>query len=220
MRFAGIILSPSMASIIACSLLSFGALLVSTLIYNARTGFLFSLIFGPGSSAELILSTRETTDAIFQTIFSNPLLNKLIFFAFWCFVGLCVYFFLSGLGKTGSTLVDTTEQLHYLNAKKTQFEEELGLRLMVQSIGLFLGFLYSVFFIRLLLPFSILAGRIGASNLNSVVGWLYLLAGFMVLGLSLHLIIVLMRLISLRPRLYGGWDDVLEGKLSHHQLDN
>lgn len=212
-RFVGILLLPSVGSAFLCTGLSIATLAIASLLYNAHTGFLYTLLFGPDSSVDLIQSARGTFDAIFQTTFSNPVLNKVIFFAFWCLVGLVVYALLSGIGKTTSVIAETAEQMHYLHAKKRQFEEQLGLRVIVYTMTGLLGFLYSIFFFKTLLPFSILCGRIGISALNFS-GWLYVMAGTVVLTLSYHIFIVLIRLLLLRPRIYGGWEDVLDDSIS------
>lgn len=215
LRFVGILIMPSLASTLVCIGTSAMVLGGAALSYNSRSGFLYQLLFGPDSSVDLIASGRGTLDTIFQTTFGNPLLNKIIFFAFWCLVGLVVYFLLTGAGKTTSVISDATHQLHYFNARKKQFEQELGMRLIIAAMATLFGFIYAAFFIRTLLPFSILCGRIGASNLSNASGWLYALAGFTVLSLSLHIFIVTLRLLLLRPRLYGGWDDVIEDEIAN-----
>lgn len=215
LRFAGTLLTPSLASVVLCGGLSLLVLVISSLIYNSRTNVLFDLLFGPDSSAELIQSGRGSIGAINEAVFGNPILNKVIFFVFWCLVGLIIYFLISGVGKTTAVVAETTHQLHYLNAKRQQIEEQLGLRIMMRSMGLLAAFLYGIFFFKVLFPFSILCGRIGISILG-LSGWLYFMAGLIVLVLSLHIWIVLLRFISLRPRLYGGWEDVLEGEVNEH----
>jgi hypothetical protein len=209
---------PSLGSLALCTGLSALTLLITTLAFNARTGFLYDVLFGPDSSVELIQSTRGTVNAIYQTAFSNSILNKIIFFVFWCLVGLLVYTLLSGIGKTTSAIAETNQRMHYLNAKKTQLEQQLGLRLIVYSMAALFGFLYSIFFIKTLFPFSILCARIGVNTLNSIGGWGYLLAGFIVLSVSFHIFIVVVRLFLLRPRIYGGWEDIIDSEFSesHH----
>lgn len=212
-RFAGTLLTPSLASATLCGGLGLLILLISSLIYNSRNNVLYNLLFGPDSSAELIQSGKGSIGAINDAVFGNPILNKIIFFVFWCLVGLVIYFLISGIGKTTAVVAETTHQFHYLNAKKQQIEEQLGLRIMMRSMGVLAAFLYGIFFFTVLFPFSILCGRIGISILG-LGGWLYFMAGLIVLVLSLHIWIVLLRFISLRPRLYGGWEDVLEGEIA------
>jgi hypothetical protein len=220
-RFVGVLIAPSVASTVLCIGLSGLVFLASALTYNARTGFLYDLLFGPGSSATLIETSRDTLDALFQTLFGNPTLNKLIFFIFWCLVGLVVYFLLSGIGRTMAAISETAHESRYLHLKKLQFEEQVSLRLMTYSMSLMGIFLYSIFFIRTLFPFSILCGRIGVGSIDTLSGWLYLGAGFIVLSLSIHIFIVLIRLLLLRPRIYGGWEDVLESEFDPgHKLDD
>lgn len=216
-RFVGVLLTPSLASAGLCTGLSILILTISSLTYNSHTGFLYDLLFGANSSTDLIESGRNTIDTIIQATFGNPILNKLIFFAFWCLVGLVIYMLLSGLGKTTSIISDTAHRFYYFNSRRRQFEEELGLRLIIGAVAVLLGFLYMTFFFRVLLPFSILCGRIGLSVLSDFSGWLYLIAGFMTLGVSLHFCIVLLRLLLLRPRLSKGWEELVDKELTVEQ---
>lgn len=217
LRFVGILIMPSFASTVLCVMGSALVMAAAALSYNAKTGFLYDLLLGPGSSIGLLKSGQDTLDTIFQTTFGNALLNKIIFFAFWCFVGLVVYILISGAGKTTLAISDVTHQLQYFNVRKKQFEEQLGLRLMVGAIALLGLFIYGVFFMRMLFPFALLCGQIGVGDISSINGWLYILAGFTVLTLSFHLIIVALRLLLLRPRLFGGSQDIIEDEIAHTQ---
>jgi hypothetical protein len=219
-RFVGVLLTPSIASTLLCIGSSACMLLISTISYNAHTGFLYDLLFGPDSSASLIQSSKNTLDALFQATFSNSIVNKLIFFAFWCLVGLLIYFLLSGFGKTSTAISHTAHRFLYFNARKKQLEEELGLRIMVGAAAILIAFIYSIFFIYTLLPFSTLSGRIGIGNLNQISGWLFVVAGFVTLALGIHIFIFILRLILLKPRLLGGGESLVEQELSseQHQL--
>ncbi len=216
-KFVGVLVTPSLASVLFCSGISAFMLLIATLSYNARTGFLYDLFFGPNSSTEVIQAGRNTVDTIFDTTFSNPVLNKLVFFAFWCLVGLVIYMLLTGLGKTSVSLSDTAHRLFYFSAKRQVFEEDIGKRLIIASVALLLGFIYSIFFIQTLLPFSILCGRIGIGNLNNISGWLYTLGAFVVFGLGIYIFIVILRLLLLKPRLFGGGETLVDSEVSERQ---
>lgn len=223
-RFVGILLTPSIASAILCFTLSFFIMFVSSLAYNSQTGVLYRLLFGSDSSSSLIETAQNSLDSILQNTFGNSVFNKIVFFAFWCFIGLLVYLFLSGIGKTTSTISekisDTSERMHYLHAKKLQFEEQIGLRLIIYSISLIFGFLFFIFFARLLLPFAILCGRVGLTNLSTFSGWIYLLEGLFVLSVGLHVFVVVLRFLLLRPRVFGNGADLLDSELSHEQHES
>jgi hypothetical protein len=139
-----------------------------------------------------------------------------MFFVFWMLIGLIVYTIISGFGASFNAADQTVHEMQYLNVRRQQLSEQLSTRIIMRSIAGLLGFVYLVFFVKLLLPFSVLCSRIGVSSLNHVSGWLYLLGSCLVLGLSLHLAIVLARFFMLRPRLFGGWDDIIADELQHH----
>jgi hypothetical protein len=219
LQFAGVLLQPSAASFITILVSALVIIGVSTWTYTLKNGLLYDFLFGSSSSSELIQSSRSTFTAVNQTVLGNPLLNKVMFFVFWMLVGLVVYTIISGFGASINAADQTVHEMQYHNVRRQQFNEQLSTRIIMRSIASLSGFVYLVFFVKLLLPFSVLCSRIGVSDLDTIGGWFYLLGGFLVLALSLHLWIVLGRFFMLRPRLFGGWDDILADELQQHNTD-
>ncbi len=174
--------------------------------YLLRSGLIYDLIFGKGTPYDLIQTSRDTVSVINQTVLGNPLLNKLLFFGFWMMVGLVVYAVISTFGQTLAETGEELKSLRYIHARKTQIEQDILLRLSLRITGVLAAFLYGWLFMRLILPFCVFASRVGLGSLSQISGWFYLLLSLVVLLLALHAIVVIARLIVLRPRLYGGWD--------------
>lgn len=78
-------------------------------------------------------------------------------------------------------------------------------RQVIRIIGLIGWMAYFLAFINLLFPASIVVLQIGINMiaLSQSVGWLYVLAAWLLLALSLHMHVTFMRLTFLRPRLFG-----------------
>jgi len=72
-----------------------------------------------------------------------------------------------------------------------------------------------VVFVKVLLPFSILCARIVASDVQDPLSWLYAVLGFIVLSCSFYLMTVGVRVIALRPRVFGGAEDLIQDEVEH-----
>jgi len=176
--------------------------------YLLRSGVIYDAIFGRGTPYDLIQSSRDTISLINQTVLGNPVLNKVLFFGFWVMVGLLVYALITTFGQSIAETEEEIKSLNYIHARKTQIEQELFLRLALRLGGLLAAFIYGWIFIRLIFPFCVYASRVGLANLSHLSGWLYLALSFVILLPALHGIVIVLRLIVLRPRLYGGWDNL------------
>lgn len=205
-RFIRLALQPSLFSGIITVLLSSIILGVATLSYANGSGIVYEFLFGENSSTELIQTSRGTFAAISNTVFGNPTLNKLLYFVFWMLVGLLTYILLYSLIRGASTTMEDVEETNYVNVTRGE-----TLRIFITHSVLHIAivlcwFVYTLFFIKIFLPFSILSGRIGLTMLPGIQGWLYGLLGLIVLIGSLHIHVVLLRFSLLKVRAFGGED--------------
>ncbi|CAN5664766.1 hypothetical protein BH23PAT1_BH23PAT1_3850 [soil metagenome] len=216
LRFLGLLLRPSAASIVLTFLITLLVLGIYLLTYASKTGIFYEFLAGPAGSAILIEEAKGTVAAFNQTVFGNPILNQVLFLAFWMLIGLIVYSFIAAASAGFSSVHDYLEQLRYVNVKKKQYQASVLTRLSLQLTALVIWGIYAIFFYKLILPFSLLSGRIGVSELSTVMGVGNLALGFVVLAASIHVHIVLLRLTSLRLRATGGWEDILTEDHSHN----
>ncbi len=184
-------------------------LVVANFYYLTRGGVIYDFLFGKGSPLDLIQSSHTTFSAINQAVFGNPILNKVLFVAFWMMIGLFVYVTLMAIGTSIANTEKSVESMHYIHARRALVEQHLLLRIALQTGGLLAGFMYVWVMLRFLFPFSVFASRVGIGQLSNVMGWLYVALGFIILVLSLHAGVIISRLIAARPRLFGGWDSLL-----------
>lgn len=215
LRFIGILLQPSAASMFITLLTTFLILGIYLLTYAGETGIFYELLAGPANSATLIEEAKSTVAVFNQTIFENSALNRFLFLAFWMLVGLVVYSILAATSASFESVHNNLQQLQYVNVKKKQYQASLITRLSLQLSTLVVWLIYVVFFYKLILPFSLLAGRIGITEIDTLSGVGYLVLSFVLLAASIHIHIVLLRLTLLRPRISGGWEDILTEDRSH-----
>ena len=214
LAFTGIILQPSVASFMGVFLGSCAVLLSSIVTLGGSNEHLFQLLLGSDSSGELIDTTKSILDGVGRTIFGNSILNTILFFSFWFLVGLVAYVIVSGAGSGIGAVQKFQDKGKMLHVHKQMLEKETFLRVVLRATAFFGWALYSILFWKLLLPFSVLAFQVASSGSLQISTLLTGLLGFSVLLVSLHLHVVLLRCLLLRPRVVGGWDDVIAAHLT------
>lgn len=203
LRNIGNLLLPSLGSAAAVIGVTTAILGITTFATSKGDGRLYDWLFGANSSASQIETARNTIDSITGAIFGNAILNQLLFFVLWMLIGLAVYVILAGVNREVSTVNELREELHYANVRPAEIRREFIIRLVIRWVILAGWGIYWVVFIKIYLPFSILCAHIGAADFEHVGGWLYGLAAFVTLVLSLHLHVIFARLLVLRTRLFG-----------------
>ena len=198
----GILLTPSLLSGCVVVILSVLILLGATWSYSVGSGTLYDILFGKNSSVELISNSRSAMSAFANTVFGNTTLNKILYFAFWMLVGLFVYVVLFALIRGGETAVRDAQEATYTNVKKLDLFKSILVKAGLHLAVIAALVIYWIFFVEILFPFSILAARIGLSELPYIMGLVYSPLSLFIMVLSIHINIVFMRLLLLRVRIY------------------
>lgn len=214
-RYIRLLLQPSLGGFFGLVGLALLVMVGSGLLYISKTGLFYEYLFGPNSSSQLIETSRSMVAVFNDTVLANPTLNKLLFFVFWMVIGLMVYVLVSGVGSSFLMAEHAIEESQFVHAKKWQIKTELGLKVTLVLIAFGLGVLYLVVLYNFLLPFGVLSARIVAGNITDPTSWLYGALGFTVLLGSFYFGMVLLRLLLLRPRIFGGWEDIVSDEITH-----
>lgn len=93
---------------------------------------------------------------------------------------------------------------------KQAVERELGKRIGARFLIAVVWVVYIFVSVKVILPFCILASQLGFSNNSSVsegIGYVFFALGLLLISLHLHVIIA--RLLLLRPRVFGGDEALL-----------
>lgn len=206
LQATGLFTSPSALSIglvVVTAALLLGA---ANMTFLSDTGLLQNTIFGSDSEFGLIETSASSWSAITETVLGNPILNKVLFFGFWMMIGLVVYAILTTVGQSLAEAGEEFESMKYVHARKQLIEQDLFFRLTVRAVACIGLLLLSWVFFKLVLPFSVIASRVWLNDLSTPINWLYGFLGLTVLLLALHIFVILLRLLVLRPRIFGGWD--------------
>jgi hypothetical protein len=210
LQFTAIILKPSVSSALWTVIFSILILLTAAWSDSTSTGLIYEFLLGPNSSAQLIESSNSTLEALQEAAFGNNVINNVMLFAFWMVIGIGVYLMLMGLTSSYSTADRIIHELHYINHRKQMSEKDFTTRALIRIFVGFIWLIYVVFFFKIIVPFMALCVIVGTNVLpNEAIGLWYLIIGFAISVISLHLHIVMLRLFLLRPRVINGWDDLL-----------
>lgn len=199
----GNLISPSLLSGLLTIFLSLGVLAISLFSYTSGSGLIYDYLFGPNSSAELIRSASGSVDAFTNTVFGNSTLNKILFFCFWMVIGLIVYLILYLVFKGTSEAAQDIQEAGYVNSRGKELLRAIETRLAVRTVVIVIWAVYWVFFVKTLVPFSILSGRVGGAAFPAPNGWIYSGLGLIVLVLSIHIHLIFLRLTALKLRLFS-----------------
>ncbi len=195
------LLQPSLASALTAIGLSIGLFGGSAFFYFAHNGSVYDFLFGATSSEEVVRHSKNTVSALNNAIFGNPLLNKVLYFAFWMAVGLLVYFLLYMIIKSLSNAAEDIEATTYKNARLDDVLNSLLTRLAVRLLALLVWIMYAFFFVKVVLVYCTLWTRLAMSGFPRMSGWLYSLLALSILTIGFHLHVIFLRLIALKVRL-------------------
>jgi hypothetical protein len=193
----GILLSPSWLSGLLTAIASLGLVAFSIISshYNGSNAQLQFLKFNAGRS-------HDSTRAIGHTLDKNAIISNLPLMLFWCIVGFIVYMFANNVMVAIQQAAEFRQELdHYANLNRRQLIvhaiEKLGIRLMVLIIWV----PYILVFFHVIVPYIIALSLAASPALASPSGISYFILASVVMFVSVHIHVVMLRLLALRPRL-------------------
>jgi hypothetical protein len=174
------------------------------------TLFLFSVIlthFGNtvqqsafGLQHELAQSSVGTISA---NLAGNHYLNDVLLFLLWGSIGLVVFMIVQGLWVELSRASDLAHQLNYINADRGSIVRGAFIRALVKTaafIAWWVLFRYAIFTVA---PYTITAAHTLALHPAALSNWEHGILAFVVCIVVIHILVVLMRLMVLRSRVFG-----------------
>ncbi len=206
-HFTGLLLRPSFFSATINTVITIAVIGLAGGADLLEKASFYAYLFGEEGIFKIITRTGED-GGLLSGIFSY---NVLIL-ATAVFVGVVVYIILQLMGRIANDASATWESLHA--------QTESGIRAIASRAGIRVlvavsWIIYLVMFAKVIMPFCVLAAQVGVRELWAVGGFAYLAFGSLLLWLALHLHSIFLRLLFLRPRVFGGNDDILEDEFRH-----
>jgi hypothetical protein len=132
----------------------------------------------------------------------NQVISNMPLFLFWAGIGVIVYFFAISIAGAFGKAVNLERELGYVNAPRQRLLRTAALHAILRLVMLGAWIVYLQVFLRILLPYSLGAAHVAATSalLSAVV---YAAVSAVILLVSLHMHVVMLRLIFLRTRIFG-----------------
>lgn len=212
--FIGLYLQPSVASIffvIIATLVIFGSTLVS---FGGANDSFYRLVLGEESTVDFVDSTKSTYTALNDKVFNNPVVNKIVFFSFWFFTGLIAFLLFSSITSSIGAAKQLTDQDQLYNAPRNMLQNQLRTKFAVRAAALFGWVIYTVLFSKLILPYAVLSFKIATDGAADITNVGTGLLGGVILLVAWHIHVVFLRAFLIKPRAFGGSDDLLAARLT------
>lgn len=173
----------------------------------------FDFVFGPYGVKTYIWQNDLALSGLLKDFSASPATYYVVLVGLGVIVALAVFTLLQLLTMG---LRSTTSFLMFAQDAKTVSRIELFARLCLRSVAIAAWSTYVVYFIGSILPFSFTVNQIGVDDLqaHNLTGALLCTTCFAIVAAALHLHTIFLRLIALRPRVFGGIEDVEEARLT------
>lgn len=146
-------------------------------------------------------------------LFSSDLSYNIAVIVFAVLFGGCVYFMVQSIRHILSEARTTLDEMEYSDQRsKEAIERSLGLRFVLRLSTAVVWLGYTIFFFNGVLPFC--SSLISKGSSMGSFSPLKTLIAFALLVVTCHLHVIFVRLIALRPRLFG-LQDVVIGRGGH-----
>lgn len=168
-----------------------------------------AMIHYNGSSWQLLLShqqhhTVESNSVAFeQQVTKNVFVSNLPLLVFWAGVGMIVYSFIIALSDVFRNVLELKEEMHYVHANRKRLLRQAVLHLVLRATFLAVWVACVHYTIHVLLPYIIALAYAGSGDIGWLYNSTYLVGALIISAISLHLHTVLLRLVLLKPRLFG-----------------
>lgn len=201
LNLLGSLLLPSWLSglivVLASLILVFGSI---ALLHYHDSSWQLVLPVRHQSSSPLVKPGAEVpTD---QTT-ANVILEDLPLLVFWAGVGTIIYSFAVAAVNAYSNIVNLKQEMNYVHADSRQRLRRATGSLLFRSIVLLFWVMYISFSLHLLLPYAVALAYAGSGTLGWLYDTAYIVAAIGLSVICLHLHTVLLRLLFLKPRLFG-----------------
>lgn len=142
--------------------------------------------------------------AIISSQLAQPWFYNVIIMVAAIAIAVTIYAALQAATHLTSSIVKTASLAHTSESIKHALEMEIATRAIVRCVIVIVWFAYMQLMYLALIPFCIVVGKDGILNLVSSAGWLECLFAGVALFIALHVHVILLRLLLMRPRAFGG----------------
>lgn len=206
LRLIRLLLAPSLLS--GGLTLALGVLLIgyNAWLYVSEEQLFYDYLFGSHGLKTYIWQHSDGVNSWQGAFLGNPIIYYVLVGAAAIAVGLVVYFLLQLTSLVFKNFRLSLGVLQTQNKTAKIVASELFSRLLIRVLSIVCWGLYGGFFISIILPFVFVLNRLGVDSIHDSrsIGWLSCFGALFILMLTMHLHVIFVRLVFLRPRLFGG----------------
>jgi hypothetical protein len=209
-RLLGVLLRPSLFSSTALTIIGLIVLGSANWPYVAEKLLFYDYFFGPDGLVTAIQDSPNGSTAIVDTLLSKSFAYNIAIVLGALAAGAVVFVVLQILSRLIVNAGNVYQDMHAVDSlSKHTVERELGRRIGIRMVILAVWLAYLLVSVKVITPFCVFTVQVGLKALWAWEGYVYLLFGFFMFYLCLHLHVILARLFLLRPRVFGGEDAIL-----------
>lgn len=214
-----LLLLPSLFSSAVILLIVASVLGYNAWLYISEKKIFYDYLFGTHGLQTYLWVQSQQASAWSTVFLRSPLAYYVLVSAAATAAGLAVYVLLQWLGliwRGGGTFL---RELRTPGSQHKNLVTEMLGRLGIRVVSLIGWAVYGAFFLSTLLPFTFVLYRLSIDHIHAG-GQLWWAGCFIVallFVLALHMHVVFLRLVFLRPRLFGGDQVIEEAEIETHQ---
>jgi hypothetical protein len=192
-------LTPSLLSGAVGSLVSVALIVCAIVVSLGKSGRLKNDLFAVSYFRS---GLNGHYHSIAHSLDSNNFVSELGLWLFWIVIGLIAYAFAINLFKVVMSFAYFKKSLHYVHAKPHQMIKELLLHTGLRLVAFIAGWILIHICFKNILPYC-LAVISSVSKHWSIIGEVKLVLIMLTLLILWHLLTLIVRLLTLKPRVFG-----------------
>lgn len=203
-------MKPSFLSFLAGTIAAAGLLFIANAPYILGSELLSSMLGTEPSQVSLLFAQLHTNlnsdrPQLDMSFLDLPIVYNIVIIFAAIVAGILVYISLETVTRGMRGARNSIAEIKF--AKTATVKTALGLEFSARlalRLGAVIGWVtYAAFWLGVVLPYAILVSRLGLSETSLFTASLYIFDGLILLGLSIHLHVIFVRLFLLRPRIFG-----------------
>jgi hypothetical protein len=210
LRLFRMLMTPSPSSFVVCCLFAALTLLASSWSQLSSLPLLAPYISGDYSFTRLF----QDLNGGLSDLFSSNLAYNIAVIVFAIIFGISVYFVAENVRHMVNEAYTTYNEMEYASDERSRMavERSVGLRVVLRAATAFVWFAYVLFFLNIIVPYCTSLVSKGQHLFDA--SPVHIVLAFVLLTLAAHLHVIFVRLVVLRPRLFG-IEDVMVGRGGH-----
>ncbi|HUC90140.1 MAG TPA: hypothetical protein VMR45_05035 [Patescibacteria group bacterium] len=203
LRLTVLLLLPSLFSGWFCIVASSGLLLYTNWMHISHEGIFYDLVFGTNGLNEL-QRTSGNLITIIEKVFNASAMYYILVAVVAMAAGGITYMLFEGAYRARINAMRTVRELEGIRMTHAPAIRHETITRLIARIGIsFVGSVYIVVLIKLVLPFCITNFGVGVQKVHTWEGSFYIACSILLLSLGLHALIIFFRLLALRPRIFS-----------------